>query len=141
MAPAPLYLADDGQTLYGSWDVADLADFASPDRVVDRVVARLLTRRHRYSSDTLFGGITRLTERACAEYSSDSVRLSYPPDAAHVLAARRLAPGGDPGLGQPRQSHDDVAPAPPLLYDMLAVEAGMRSMASHNTAHTAWTPR
>lgn len=93
---APLYMTDDRQTLYASWDAADLAGFVSPSRVVDRVVVRLLTRRHRYSSDTLFEDITRLTERARAEFTSGGVRLSYPPDAPHVLAARRLAPDADP---------------------------------------------
>lgn len=93
---APLYLAGNREILYGSWDVADLAKFASPTRIVNRVAVRLLTRRHRYSSDTLFEGITRLTERARAEFTSDGMRLSYPPDAPHVLAARRLAPHADP---------------------------------------------
>lgn len=102
---APLYMADDRRTLYASWDVADLVGFASPNLVVDRVVVRLLTRRHRYSSDTLFEGITRLTERARAEFTSGGMRLSYPPDAPHILAARRLAPYAGPvGVFQDRLS-------------------------------------
>jgi hypothetical protein len=95
LGAAPLYLTGNGKSLYGSWNVADLARFASPDRIVDRVVARLLTRRHRYSSETLFRNITRLTERARAEFSSDDLRISYPPDAQHVLTSRRLTPDAD----------------------------------------------
>lgn len=119
---APLYLARDHQVLYGSWDVADLTDFASTNRIVDRVVVRLLTRRHRYSSDTLFADITRLTERASAEFSSLGLRLSYPPDAPHVLAARRLAPDADPVEVFQRHLSTMTDPVVDADGDHLAVE-------------------
>jgi hypothetical protein len=58
---APLYVATDGHGLVGSWDPADLAAFASAGALAAAVVARLLTRRHRYSTDTLFSTVTRVT--------------------------------------------------------------------------------
>ena len=44
---APLYLATDGDRLFGSWDPVDLTSFAYTDALSPAVVARLLTRRHR----------------------------------------------------------------------------------------------
>ncbi|MBB6376968.1 asparagine synthase (glutamine-hydrolyzing) [Pseudonocardia eucalypti] len=93
---APVYVACKGDELHGSWDVADLSEFASSERMVDRVVARLLSRRHRYSTDTLFSEIHRITEPTVATFTEAGINLRYPPDALHVLKARHLASDADP---------------------------------------------
>ncbi|MGH3935045.1 MAG: asparagine synthase-related protein, partial [Pseudonocardiaceae bacterium] len=93
---APLYLVATGETLEASWNITDLRTRMRPDDLLDRAVARVLTRQHRYSADTLFSTITRLTERAIATFTTSGLQLSYPPDALHVAAARRLREGADP---------------------------------------------
>lgn len=87
----PLYLADDGRSLVGSWNMADLRDHASG--VNPREAARLLIYRPRYSSDTLFRGVHRLTERATAHFGGH-LWISYPHPALH-RQPRELAPGAD----------------------------------------------
>lgn len=87
----PLYLADDGRGLYGSWDMADLA--AHVIGIDAREAARLLIYRPRYSSDTLFRGIRRLTERATAHFG-DHLWISYPKPALHARS-RELTPNAD----------------------------------------------
>ncbi|MGW2716154.1 asparagine synthase [Streptomyces sp. NPDC001492] len=59
-------------------------------------MARTLTRRHRYSADTLFDGVYRLTERATAVFTTAGLTILYPEPAQHVLEPRRLRPGVDP---------------------------------------------
>lgn len=95
---APLYVATDGPRLIGSWDPAELAPFASVDSLSPVVIARLLTRRHRYSTDTLFTQITRLTAGATLTWNATSsgVVVAYPAPAAHVVQPRNLRPGADP---------------------------------------------
>lgn len=94
---APLYVASNGTRLVGSWDPAELAPFARADALSPVVVARLLTRRHRYSAQTLFTTITRLTAGATITWSlAAGMSVRYPPPAAHVGQPRRLRPGADP---------------------------------------------
>ncbi|WP_017578434.1 asparagine synthase-related protein [Nocardiopsis kunsanensis] len=87
----PLYLATDGPTLVGSWDMADLREHATG--INPREAARLLIYRPRYSTDTLFRGVHRLTERATAHFGG-SLWTSYPDPALH-RTPRDLAPGAD----------------------------------------------
>ncbi|GAA1071627.1 asparagine synthase-related protein [Nocardiopsis metallicus] len=87
----PLYLADDGRSLFGSWDMADLRDHVTG--INPREAARLLIYRPRYSSDTLFRGVHRLTERAVAHFGG-SLWISYPEPALH-RQPRQLAADAD----------------------------------------------
>ncbi|WP_369171497.1 asparagine synthase [Streptomyces sp. R28] len=93
---APLYLVAVGEDLYGSWDLADLRPHLGLDRLNPQAVARALTRQHRYSADTLFDGVYRLTERATAVFTTAGLTILYPEPAQHVLEPRRLRPGVDP---------------------------------------------
>ncbi|MFC4048276.1 asparagine synthase-related protein [Actinomadura syzygii] len=87
----PLYLAHQGGTLHGSWDMASLKSYATG--INPREAARLLIYRPRYGCETLFSGITRLTERATAIFGG-ALHLHYPEPALHS-APRELAPDGD----------------------------------------------
>ncbi|GAX57813.1 hypothetical protein [Streptomyces olivochromogenes] len=49
-----------------------------------RVVARTLTRQHRYTSETLFEGVYRLTERASATFASSGLSIHYLEPAEHA---------------------------------------------------------
>lgn len=91
----PVYLAAAAQVLECSWWLPDLRHHASPDKLLDRAVARVLTRRHRYSTDTLWAGVHRLTERATARFTASGLTISYPPPALHVAQPRRPRPGVD----------------------------------------------
>jgi len=91
---APVYLAADGDTVRGSWDLADLRGAMSANDLVDREVARLLTMRFRYGRDTLFAGALRLTERSAAIFSDAGLHLGYPEPAMHSRA-RELREGAD----------------------------------------------
>ncbi|MGW0559613.1 asparagine synthase [Streptomyces sp. NPDC003016] len=93
---APVYLVAVGDVLYGSWDLADLRPYFRTDRLVPRVVARTLARQHRYTADTLFEGVYRLTERARAVFSAAGLAVHYPEPAEHVLEPRKLRSGVDP---------------------------------------------
>jgi asparagine synthase (glutamine-hydrolysing) len=94
---APLYVATDGNRLVASWDPADLAPYAHADALSPTVIARLLTRRHRYSSDTLFATIRRLTAGATITWNrADGLSVCYPEPVAHVARPRRLRTGADP---------------------------------------------
>ncbi|MCC3767866.1 asparagine synthase-related protein [Streptomyces sp. UNOC14_S4] len=88
---APLYVASDATTLYGSWDMADLARHAKG--LSPREVARLLIYRPRYSTETVFRGIHRVTERTTAVYGGH-LHLRYPEPALHS-GPRELAPDAD----------------------------------------------
>ncbi|WP_329072587.1 asparagine synthase C-terminal domain-containing protein [Amycolatopsis sp. NBC_01480] len=92
----PLYLAAEGEFLYGTWDLPALRRLLRSSSLRDRAVARALTRRHRYSSDTLFTDVTMLTERATATFTTAGLQLTYPPPAEHVTRARELRSGADP---------------------------------------------
>ncbi len=91
----PVYLATAAQVLEGSWSLPDLRHHASADRLLDRAVARALTRRHRYSTDTLWDGVHRLTERATARFTASGLTISYPTPALHVAQPRTPRPGVD----------------------------------------------
>ncbi|WP_405898842.1 asparagine synthase [Streptomyces sp. NBC_00727] len=93
---APLYLLEKAGELHASWDVAALGPYLSADRLAPRVVARTLTRQHRYTSETLFEGVHRLTERASATFTAAGIGIRYPEPAEHVLEPRALRPGVDP---------------------------------------------
>ncbi|MEU7584457.1 asparagine synthase [Streptomyces sp. NPDC041068] len=93
---APLYVTAVGDELHASWDLAELRPFLRTDQLEPRAVARVLTRQHRYTADTLFEGVYRLTERASAEFTSSGLAMIYPEPAEHVLEPRTLAPGVDP---------------------------------------------
>jgi asparagine synthase (glutamine-hydrolysing) len=87
----PLYLSTDATRLHGSWDMADLKPFATRLHAVE--VARLLVFRPRYSTQTVFEGIHRLTERATAHFGGSLV-ITYPTPALHH-DPRELADGAD----------------------------------------------
>ena len=87
----PLYLAVDDTTLVGSWDMADLREYAKG--INSKEAARLLIYRPRYSSETLYRGIHRLTERAVAHFGGH-LWLSYPEPALH-LRPRELEPDAE----------------------------------------------
>jgi len=87
----PLYLSADAERLHGSWDMADLRQFAARLHAVE--VARLLVFRPRYSTQTVFEGIHRLTERATAHFGGSLV-ITYPAPALHH-DPRDLADGAD----------------------------------------------
>ncbi|GGM67747.1 hypothetical protein GCM10012275_42930 [Longimycelium tulufanense] len=93
---APLYLAPAGKILEGSWNLPDLRHLLSADRLRDRVTVRALTRQHRYSTDTLFRDVYRLTERATASATPERFSIEYPKPAAHVMQPRKLRQGVDP---------------------------------------------
>ncbi|WP_194911445.1 asparagine synthase-related protein [Catenulispora rubra] len=86
-----LYLSAGPRSLHGSWDMADLKGFAGRLHAVE--VARLLVFRPRYSTQTVFEGIQRLTERATAHFGGSLV-ISYPQPALHH-DPRELAEGAD----------------------------------------------
>jgi hypothetical protein len=77
----PLFLAHRDGVLHGSWDIADLKPFATG--VNPKEATRLLIYRPRYSTDTPFTGIHRLTERATATFGGD-LFIGYPDPVAHT---------------------------------------------------------
>ncbi|UMP07074.1 asparagine synthase-related protein [Amycolatopsis sp. EV170708-02-1] len=91
----PLYLAVDGDTLHGTWDLPALRRLTRRSGLLDRAVVRALTRRHRYSSDTLFTDTTMLTERATATFTASGLKVAYPAPASHITQARHLRSGVD----------------------------------------------
>ncbi|WHM37552.1 asparagine synthase [Streptomyces sp. BPTC-684] len=111
---APLYLVATGDDLRGEWDLAELRPRLRTDRLVPRVMARTLSRRHRYTMDTLFEGVYRLTERATAVFTAAGLTVTYPEPAEHVLEPRALRAGVDPltALDSLLSEVVDVAPSP-----------------------------
>ncbi|WP_455359434.1 asparagine synthase-related protein [Streptomyces sp. SYSU K21746] len=93
---APLYLVGRAGELHASWDLTALRPYLRADRLVPCVVARTLTRQHRYTSETLFEGVYRLTERASATFTPSGLSIHYPEPAEHVLEPRALRAGVDP---------------------------------------------
>ncbi|RFU41936.1 asparagine synthase [Actinomadura logoneensis] len=87
----PLFLAHQDGILHGSWDMADLQPYAGG--LHPKEVTRMLVYRPRYSTDTAFAGIRRLTERATATFGGDLV-IRYPEPVLHA-APRALAVGAD----------------------------------------------
>ncbi|MFD0317822.1 asparagine synthase-related protein [Streptomyces flavalbus] len=109
---APLYLAEETGELHASWDLTQLRPHLRADRLVPRVVARTLTRRHRYTSETLFAGVHRLTERATASFTPSGLTIHYPDPAEHVLVSRTLRPGVDPLMALDELLADVIHQAP-----------------------------
>ncbi|MFE1770520.1 asparagine synthase [Streptomyces sp. NPDC059008] len=111
---APLYLMATGDELRGEWDLSELRSRLRTDRLVPRVVSRTLSRQHRYTMDTLFEGVYRLTERATAVFTSDGLSVTYPEPAEHVLKPRTLRADVDPltALDSLLSGVVDQAPAP-----------------------------
>jgi asparagine synthase (glutamine-hydrolysing) len=83
---APLYLSEDGQRLIGSWDMTDLRErFRTDDLNLREMVARM-TGQTRYSAQTLFRGVHRLTERARAHWRPGTpLHIELPEPAVHYL--------------------------------------------------------
>ncbi len=105
----PLYLAHDDIHLHGSWDMADLRAHAHGINTLE--AARLLLYRPRYSHDTFFTGIHRLTERFTAFYGGH-LHLHYPEPSLHA-GPRELVPDADvPGAFV--QALDDALDVRPL---------------------------
>ena len=88
---APLYLAYSGGVLHGSWDMGRLRHFAAG--LNPKEATRMLAYHPRYSYETAFTGIWRLTERATAVFSGD-LYIRYPDPVPHA-APRELADGAD----------------------------------------------
>lgn len=114
----PLYLVLDGSVLRGSWNPAELLPFVSPNRLIEHAVTRLLTRRQRYSTNTIFDGLHKITERSVATVDHAGISISYPEPAEHVLRARDLRPDTDPIDAFDRLLANRLAP--------LAQAAGLR---------------
>lgn len=106
----PLYLIIDGSLLRGSWNPVDLLPSVSPARLVDTAVTRLLTRRQRYSANTMFDGLYKVTERATVDVNRRELVVTYPEPAEHVIRARELRVGADPVAAFGRLLTERVAP-------------------------------
>jgi asparagine synthase (glutamine-hydrolysing) len=124
----PLYLAHSGGVLHGSWDMGWLRQFAAG--LNPKEATRMLAYHPRYSYETAFTGIWRLTERAAATFGGD-LYVRYPEpvphatprelaDSADVLTA--FAQAIDAALDlRPRPRDDDV---PPDRWPRLRVDRG-----------------
>lgn len=88
---APLYVTSRNGQLAGSWNLTDLRGRFTAGRFAEREMARLLTLRPRYTHETVFAGVHRLTERATATWHGTDLTVQYPPDAEHTTA-RELHP-------------------------------------------------
>lgn len=90
---APVFACERAGVLRASWDLTELP--LSGSALNEREVARLLTLRLRYSAETVFSGVFRVTERACVETTfTGALRVRYPDDALHS-SPRPLADGAD----------------------------------------------
>lgn len=87
----PLYLAHSGGVLHGSWDMGRLRPFAAG--LNPKEATRMLAYHPRYSYETAFTGIWRLTERAVATFGGD-LYIRYPDPVLHATP-RGLADGAD----------------------------------------------
>lgn len=92
---APIYLVESGPRLRGSWSWTDLRGYLRADRLNELEIARVLTHHDRYSRETLFEDVHRLTERAEATFGSGhGLQLAYPAPAVHKKP-RKVWPGLD----------------------------------------------
>lgn len=92
---APVYLVEAGRRLRGSWSWSDLYGYLSADRLNELEIARVLTHSDRYSLETPFKGVYRLTERATARFGGDhGLQIAYPEPAVHKKP-RDVRPGLD----------------------------------------------
>jgi asparagine synthase (glutamine-hydrolysing) len=87
----PLYLACRDGILHGSWDLGSLRSCAAG--LNPKEATRMLAYHPRYSSETAFTGIWRLTERATATFSGD-LFIHYPEPVPHARP-RELADNAD----------------------------------------------
>jgi hypothetical protein len=87
----PLYLAHRDGVLHGSWDMGRLRPYAGG--LNPKEATRMLAYHPRYSHETAFTGIWRLTERATATFSGD-LYIRYPAPVPHARP-RELADGAD----------------------------------------------
>jgi asparagine synthase (glutamine-hydrolysing) len=91
-----VFIALVGTSLVGSWHMADVARLLPPWQLVDRHMARLLTRQQRYTTDTPVEGVVRLTAGATAIAEMSGIALNYPEAVPHIAQRRELRPGLDP---------------------------------------------
>jgi asparagine synthase (glutamine-hydrolysing) len=87
----PLYLAHRDGVLHGSWDMGRLRPYAAG--LNPKEATRMLAYHPRYSYETAFTGIWRLTERATATFGGD-LYIRYPDPVLHA-GPRELADGAD----------------------------------------------
>lgn len=87
----PLYLACRDGVLHGSWDMGRLRPYAAGLNAKE--ATRILAYRPRYSCETAFTGIWRLTERATATFGGD-LFIRYPDPVPHARP-RELADDAD----------------------------------------------
>lgn len=92
----PLHVMATNDVLAGSWHLPDLRDLVTVERLHPRAVARVLSRYHRYSEDTVFSDVHQLTERATAVLDPTGCTITYPEPAHHVLQPRELRRDVDP---------------------------------------------
>lgn len=89
---APIYFLVRGGVLHINWDVTELYKYL-PSTILEPGFAAqfILGLSHPYSSQTIFSGVSRLTERARAVWRPpfESVKISYPSPQTHA-SARRL---------------------------------------------------
>lgn len=94
LGTAPVYLFAEEPALHGSWDLLDLRHLTSATALVSREVTRRLTRHYRYTTETAWHGLQRLTERATASFGRHGLTISHPDIALHSRP-RSLASGAD----------------------------------------------
>jgi hypothetical protein len=93
---APVYVRYRDGRLTGSWRITDLMGGLPFGGVNGRELTRLLTRRHRFSSATVFDDILRVTERAQVSAGAQVMRVRYPEPVEHPSIRRALRQGVDP---------------------------------------------
>lgn len=90
---APVFARERDGVLHASWDLADLP--LDGTSLNEREVARLLTMRFRYTAETVFSGVYRVTERATVQSTfAGALQVRYPEPALHS-SPRDLAAGAD----------------------------------------------
>ena len=87
----PLYLACRDDILHGSWNMGRMRSYATG--LSPKEATRMLAYHPRYSYETAFTGIWRLTERATATFGGD-LFIRYPDPVLHA-GPRELADGAD----------------------------------------------
>lgn len=96
LGQAPVYVRFGNGGLLGSLRMADLMDSLPFGAVNGRELRRLLTRRRRFSADTMFADIWRLTDRAWISAGTEGLRLSYLDLVENSSSRRALTSGVDP---------------------------------------------
>lgn len=86
---APVYFLVRGSILHINWDVTELYKYLATTSLEPGFAAQfILGLSHPYSSQTIFSGVSRLTERARAVWRTpfESVKISYPKPQTHARA-------------------------------------------------------